>query len=72
MNEKLPESILALNQANLEARESMMLTVFNRRRYAWDIFCETARDSTKKMAMYDILNNMRYYFYSAAEQALFW
>ena len=67
MSETLPESLLSLNEANIEARDSMLVTVFNRRRYVWDIFCETSRDSTKMKTFYDTLNNMRYYFYSAAE-----
>ena len=67
MSETLPESLLSLNEANLEARDSMLVTVFNRRRYVWDIFCENNRHSTKMKTFYDTLNNMRYYFYSAVE-----
>ena len=46
MAEKLPESLLGLNRANIEARESMMVSVLNRRRYVWYILCENDENST--------------------------
>ena len=72
MAEKLPESLLGLNRANIEARESMMVSVLNRRRYVWYILCESDENSTQSSTFYNTLNNMRYYFYSALKQTQFW
>ena len=45
MSEKLPPSIVEENASNIEARESIPITVFNRRRYVWDINCERSEET---------------------------
>ena len=67
MSEKLPASILAENTANLEARQSIPISVFNRRRYVWDINCERS-EGTSSTNFYQTLHGIRQYFYSAVQQ----
>ena len=71
MAEKLPESLMRMNQINIEARDKLLVTVINRRRYVWDMICESRDDRTTNKTFFETLNNMRFYFYSPSEQAEF-
>ena len=66
MKEDLPDRIYKDNLSNIEERNSLFLTIFNRRRYEWDIMCEK-NTATSSDTFYRTLNEMRYYFYSAQE-----
>lgn len=70
MEEKLPKKVYSHNEDNFEARKNLILTVFNRKSYEWDIMCER-NETTSRGTFYRQLNGMRYYFYSPQEQAMF-